>query len=167
MPTSFTDLVEVKVMKSIFKKSILLVLIAFVSYNAASQQTDYYEKKGYAVAGYDVTEYFNNQAKKGNKKYVTPYDGTMFQFVSQENLEKFKANPEKYIPQYGGYCAYAVADKGKKISINPETYEIRDGKLYLFFNAWGNNTLESWIEEGPEKLRGQADAAWAEVKHKS
>jgi len=167
MLSSFTDLVSVKVMKSIKKKSILLILITFLSYNAISQQTDYYEKKGYAVAGYDVTEYFNNQAKEGSKKYVTTYDGVMFQFVSQENLEKFKANPKKFLPQYGGYCAYAVADKGKKVSIDPETYEIRDGKLYLFYNSWGNNTLESWLEEGPEKLRGQADAAWTKVKHKS
>lgn len=149
------------------KSILILFLLSTVSFYAYAQQTDYYEKKGYAVEGYDVTEYFNNQAKEGSNTYVYEYDGTKFKFVSQDNLEKFKSNPDKYIPEYGGYCAYAVADKGKKVKINPETFEIRDGKLYLFYNAWGTNTLEMWVEEGPEKLRSQADAAWVTAKYKT
>ncbi len=146
-------------------KNFLVAFIAIISFNAFGQQIDYNLKKGYVAEGYDVTEYFNNKAVEGNKKFVTTYDGVMFQFVNQENLEKFKANPDKYTPQYGGYCAYAIAQKGKKVSINPETFEIRDGKLYLFYNSWGTDTLEKWTEEGPEKLRGQADAAWGDVKY--
>ncbi len=146
-------------------KNILIILIAFVSFNAFSQQIDYNLKKGYVAEGYDVTEYFNNKAVEGKTKFTTEYDGVKFKFVSQTNLDTFKANPDKFVPQYGGYCAYAVADKGKKISVDPKTFEIRDGKLYLFYNSWGVNTLEKWQEEGPEKLKGQADAAWSKVKH--
>ncbi|MEP0265273.1 YHS domain-containing (seleno)protein [Dokdonia sp.] len=146
-------------------KNILIVLIAFVSFSTFAQQTDYYLKKGYVAEGYDVTEYFNNKAVEGNKEFTTTYDGVKFKFASQANLDKFKASPDMFLPQYGGYCAYAVADKGKKVSVDPETFEIRDGKLYLFYNSWGTNTLEKWIEEGPEKLKGQADAAWNKVKY--
>ena len=146
-------------------KHFLILVIAFVSFQTFGQQTDYYLKKGYVAEGYDVTEYFNSKALEGNTKFTTEYDGVKFKFVSQANLDKFKANPTKFVPQYGGYCAYAIADKGKKVSVDPETYEIRDGKLYLFYNSWGTNTLEKWQEEGPEKLKGQADAAWNKVKH--
>lgn len=146
-------------------KKIVIILLAVVSFSINAQQTDYNLKKGYAAEGYDVTAYFNNEAVEGNKDFVTVYDGVKFKFVSQENLDKFKANPTHFIPQYGGYCAYAVADKGKKVGVDPETFEIRDGKLYLFYNSWGNNTLESWKEEGPEKLKGQADAAWTKVQY--
>lgn len=145
-------------------KNILIILVAFVSFSTFAQQTDYYLKKGYVAEGYDVTEYFNNKAVEGDKKFTATHDGVKFKFASQANLDKFKASPDKFIPQYGGYCAYAIADKGKKVSVDPETFEIRDGKLYLFYNSWGTNTLEKWQEEGPEKLRGQADAAWSKVK---
>lgn len=127
---------------------------------------DYNLKKGFVAEGYDVTEYFNDNPLAGNNAYTLNHDGVKYKFASQENLSKFKANPTQFIPQYGGYCAYAIADKGKKVGVNPETFEIRDGKLYLFYNKWGTNTLESWIEEGPEKLRGQADAAWTKVQYK-
>ena len=146
--------------------SIIVLFLLLISYQGVAQHTDYYESKGFVAEGYDVTEYFNNKAVEGDKSYVYTYDGVKFKFASQQNLDKFKANPKKYIPQYGGYCAYALGARGKKVSIDPETFEIRDGKLYLFYNSWGNNTLESWIEKDPEKLRTQADAAWAKINGK-
>lgn len=147
-------------------KSLTLIVFFLVGLAAAAQEMDYNLKKGFVAEGYDVTEYFNDNAVEGNKAFATTHDGVKYKFVSQENLNKFKANPALFIPQYGGYCAYAVADKGKKVGIDPKTFEIRDGKLYLFYNKWGVNTLERWIEEGPEKLKGQADAAWTDVQYK-
>lgn len=148
-------------------KNLLILLIAFVTTSSIAQQTDYNLKKGYAAEGYDVTAYFNNKALEGSKKFTTTYDGVKFKFVSQANLDTFKKTPEKFIPQYGGYCAYAIADKGKKISVDPETFEIRDGKLYLFYNSWGTNTLEKWNEEGAETLRKKADIEWESVRTKN
>ena len=148
-------------------KAIAFILIAFVSLSLTAQQTDYNLKKGYAAEGYDVTEYFNNKAVEGNVKFTTTYDGVKFKFVNQANLDSFKASPMDFVPQYGGYCAYAIADKGKKISVNPETFEIRDGKLYLFYNSWGVNTLDKWNEEGAETLKKKADIEWQSVRTKN
>ncbi len=145
-------------------KTLIAFFILGVSATFA-QQIDYNVKKGYVVEGYDVVAYFNNEALKGDKKYTATYDGSDFKFVSQENLDTFKANPEKYLPQYGGYCAYAVALASKKVDINPETFEIRDGKLYLFYNSLGNNTLKKWIKKDTKGLQQKADKNWESIKH--
>lgn len=142
------------------------LFITFISCTVSAQQIDYNLKKGAIAEGYDVTEYFNNKVVEGKKAYTTTHDNAEYRFSNQENLEKFKANPAKFIPQYGGYCAYAMADNGKKIDINPKTFEIRDEKLYLFYNAWGTNTLDSWLKEGPEELQARADTAWLGVRYK-
>jgi len=121
---------------------------------------------GYVAEGYDVVSYFSLIAVEGSTNYEYQYDGVKFKFISSENLMLFKANPVKYIPQYGGWCAYAMGFKEDKVSINPKTFEIRGGKLYLFYNAWGTNTLKSWLKERPEKLKKQADANWAKILKK-
>ena len=125
----------------------LSILIPFVT----SGQTNFNTNNGFVAGGYDVVAYFSNKTQKGNKQYLTDFGGAKFKFANAINLEKFKANPEKYAPKYGGYCAYAMGTSGEKVSIDPETYEIRDGKLYLFYNAFFTNTFEKWIEEGAEK----------------
>ena len=132
--------------------------------SAFSQTIDYNTKKGFIAQGYDVVAYFNNEAIEGLKLYSTSFDGIKFKFSSQENLDTFLAKPKLYIPQFGGYCAYAVAKSSKKVSIDPETYEIRDGKLYLFYNSWGNNTLKKWKKEDVKGLQKQADLNWEAIK---
>ncbi len=86
-----------------------IILLLFVTFSASLfAQENYYVKKGAVAKGYDVVSYFDNQAQKGNKKIATEYDGVKFYFSSQENLKKFKENPTKYVPQYGGFCAYTI-----------------------------------------------------------
>lgn len=139
---------------------ITLIIVFLFSISLKAQETDYYTKGGYAIAGYDLVSYFNDSPQKGKKSHKTTYQGKDFLFQSMENLQLFQENPEKYLPQYGGYCAYAIAKKSKKVSINPETYDIRDGKLYLFYNAWGTDTLKLWNKENPEMLQQKADQNW-------
>ena len=145
------------------KKIIVLLLISFSATTFA--QKNYYTKKGVVAKGYDVVAYFNNKATAGNEKYTTEHDGVKLKFSSQENLNTFKENPEKYLPRYGGYCAYAVAVSGKKVAINPETFEIRDGELLLFYNSGKTNTLELWKKESPAKLKAEADRNWEKIKN--
>lgn len=142
----------------------VLILLLLISTSIFSQKTDYNIKKGAVANGYDVVAYFNNKVIKGSKKIATNYDGVSFRFSSKENLSTFKSNPKKYIPQYGGYCAYAIGAKGEKVGINPKTFEIRGGKLYLFYNSWGTNTLDLWIKEGADDLKNKADKNWEKIK---
>lgn len=145
-------------------KKVLIVLFVVLGYSVSAQTIDYNTKRGVAVKGYDVVSYFSNTAKEGNNKYVATHDGVKYKFSSQKNLDKFNANPTKYLPQYGGYCAYAIGVKGKKVSVNPDTFEIRDGKLYLFYNSWGTNTLKSWLNKSPNDLKLKADKNWENLK---
>lgn len=145
-----------------------LALLTFLVVSTSFSQTiDYNTKSGYVANGYDVVAYFNHHAVEGKKQFTATYDGVKYKFSSKENLDTFSKNPTKYVPQYGGYCAYAVAVKSDKVSINPETYQIRDGKLYLFYNAWGTNTLELWKKENSQKLQQQADKNWGKIKFKN
>jgi len=149
------------------KPQLISLLSIFLYISVYSQDNVYNVKKGAVANGYDVVAYFSNMAVKGTKEFSTKYDGVSFRFYSEQNLNKFKENPKKYIPQYGGYCAYAIgAMDGKKVGVDPKTYEIRDGKLYLFYNSWGTNTLKSWLKNNPEELRKKADENWKKVgKH--
>ncbi|MFD2099431.1 YHS domain-containing (seleno)protein [Flagellimonas iocasae] len=146
-------------------KQIVVSLFLITGFLLQAQSIDYNTKKGYAANGYDVVSYFEGMSQEGSKEISTQYDGINYKFSSQEHLEQFKASPKKFIPQYGGYCAYAVAVSGKKVSINPETYEIRDGKLYLFYNTGKTNTLELWLKESPQDLKSKADKNWEKIKN--
>ena len=145
----------------------IFIILFTISISSLSAQTiDYNLKKGFVANGYDVVSYFNNEAIEGNKKFTTSIDGAKYKFSSEENLKIFNTNPEKYTPQYGGYCAYAIAKKNNKVSIDPETFQIKDGKLYLFYNAWGTNTLDLWKEENETVLKEKADKNWEHIKFK-
>ncbi|MDC1161953.1 YHS domain-containing (seleno)protein [Tenacibaculum sp.] len=148
-------------------KQHILLLFLGISTTFFAQQTDYNTKKGFVVEGFDVVSYFvNKEPVKGKKKYQLVYEGAKFKFSSEKNLQLFNENPIKYIPQYGGYCAYAVAAKKTKMYIDPEAYEIRDGKLYMFYSSWLSSKLEDWQEGNTKELQAKGDKNWEELKHK-
>lgn len=151
--------------KSITMKYVSLVVF-LISATFFAQQVDYNTKKGYVAEGYDVVAYFNNEAVEGDTQFSTEFDGVKYKFASERNLETFKLNPEEFVPQYGGYCAYAIAEKGKKVGIDPKTYIVTDGKLYLFYNSWGTNTLKLWNNEDTKTLQKKADKNWTAVMNK-
>lgn len=113
-----------------------------------------------AIQGYDPVAYFKEgKAKEGNAKITAKYKGIIYYFKSIENKELFEHNPQKYEPQYGGWCAYAMGKDGSKVKVDPETFKIIDGKLYLFYNFFFNNTLKSW-NDNENSLKQQADINW-------
>ena len=119
-------------------------------------------KKDLALEGYDPVSYFDGKPLEGKAAYSARYKGILYHFANPSNLAKFKASPAKYEPAYGGWCAYAMGETGDKVKIDPETYTVLDGKLYLFYNFWGNNTLKDW-KKNEQKLKVAADRNWEKV----
>lgn len=130
-------------------------------------------KENVAIGGYDVVAYFSqNEAVRGSQKHAATYKGVNYWFSNAENRTTFLKNPDKYLPQYGGWCAFAMAMKNAKVPSNPKTFKLRDGKLYLFFNDYYQgepfNTIIPW--NGDEaNMKMKADANWktmAKMSHK-
>lgn len=93
-----------------------------------------YEPSGIAVRGYDTVAYFTlGKPTEGKESFETEWRGAKWRFSSQQHLDLFVASPEKFAPQYGGYCAYGVA-VGNLVKIEPDLWDIIDGKLYLNYN---------------------------------
>ncbi len=114
---------------------------------------------GVAVGGYDVVAYFSEKRPvKGSDTHEMSYKGATWRFASRENLEKFRANPAAYAPQYGGYCAWAVS-QGYTAKGDPEYWRIVDGKLYLNYDA---NVQARWEKDIPGFIR-KAEANWPKV----
>ena len=117
-------------------------------------------KNGIINYGYDLVSYFElNKSQKGNASFSYTYMGQNYHFASQAHRSKFIANPMKYEPQYGGWCAYAMGASGEKVDIDPETFKIVQGKLYLFYHTWINNTLNKWNDD-ELNLKNSADKNW-------
>lgn len=148
-----------------YKLSIVFLFVVFsiFSQNQAKRTTEFNLEKKVAIQGYDPVGYFKqSKAVKGKKEISANYDGVIYYFSSIENKNLFIKTPAKYEPQYGGWCAYAMGDSGDKVEINPETFKIVDGKLFLFYNAYFNNTLKSW-NKNEAALKAKADANWKKV----
>lgn len=143
---------------------IFLVITGFFS-SAQNPDTDIRKKqfnlseRSLAVEGYDLVAYFNEKPKKGTKSFASLNKGINYYFSSQVNLDLFKKSPEKFEPAYGGWCAYAMGNTAEKIEVNPETFKIIDGKLYLFYNAYFTNTLTKWNKD-EKNLKMKVDKSW-------
>ena len=119
--------------------------------------------KNLAIQGYDPVTYFDVEGPlKGNKNYNLNYKGVIYYFVSNKNKKLFKEMPDKYEPLFGGWCAYALGNTGEKVKVDPETFKIIDGKIYLFYNFLFNNTLEDWNED-EKKLMEFANKNWHKI----
>ncbi len=115
-----------------------------------------------AIEGYDVVSYFMGEPHKGEKTISYAYQGVIYWFSNSDNLDLFKKQPSKFEPVYGGWCAYAMGDSGEKVKIDPKTFKIIEGKLYLFYNFYFNNTLIDW-NKNEQSLKSKADANWREI----
>ncbi len=115
-----------------------------------------------AIRGYDPVAYFTeNKPVKGSRDFLLEHNGAKWLFSSQENLEAFKANPDKYTPQYGGYCAYAVS-RGSTASIKPEFFTIHNDKLYLNFSK---SVYKKWMKDKNVYIK-DANQEWPKLLKK-
>ncbi len=148
-------------MKQIFS----VILLSIITLNISNAQADsrvkqFNVEKGLAIQGYDPVAYFTqNKAIKGNTQFVATVEGITYNFTNAANKDLFIKDPKKYEPQYGGWCAYAMGATNEKVAIDPQTFKIVGGKLYLFYHSWVNNTLTKWNkDEG--SLKSKADMNW-------
>ncbi len=145
---------------AIFILSLTVGTLSAQSDNA--RQKNYNIKKNIAIEGYDPVSYFDNKPAEGKDDLSFSYKGITYLFANHGNLNKFKISPEKYEPAFGGWCAYAMGATGEKVKIDPETFKIIDGKVYLFYNFWGNNTLKDWNKD-EKSLKLKADQNWKKI----
>ncbi|MBX3378496.1 MAG: YHS domain-containing protein [Phycisphaeraceae bacterium] len=134
----------------------------FTKATAASALADYNLPKGstLAIEGYDPVSYFAaGKAVKGNAAVVSTWRGVKYQFASKQNREIFNADPDKYAPTYGGWCASAMGAKGTKVEIDPTNFKIKDGRLHLFYKDFFSNALSDWNKHEKE-WEPAADANW-------
>ena len=154
-------------MKKIVLYSVLLIYSLPCTVRAQTDEArrrNFNIKKEIAIEGYDPVSYFDGRPAEGRQEFKTTYKGISYLFSSRLNQDKFKTNPANFEPAYGGWCAFAMGDSGEKVKIDPETYKIQGGKLYLFYNFWGNNTLKDW-NKNENGLKAKGDVNWARMLH--
>ena len=161
----FAPSISIKNMKHIFIIGFLAGLSVFntQAQNPSDKKHLNLDGNNLAVEGYDVVAYFKEKkAVEGKSTFTVVDDGIKYRFSSQANKDLFLQSPATYKPQYGGWCAYAMGAKAEKVEIDPETFKIVDGKLYLFYNKFFNNTLDTWNKnEAP--LKTAADKNWTKI----
>lgn len=115
------------------------------------------------LQGYDAVAYFNeNLPREGKPEFTTEYNGAKWQFVSAENRDTFKKEPEKYVPQYGGYCSWAVSH-GYTADTDPQTGKVVNGKLYLNYDK---DVAQKWKEDIPKYI-ADGDKNWRDLAGKA
>jgi YHS domain-containing protein len=120
------------------------------------------DKNQVAIQGYDPVAFFTDQkAVRGQEQFRHTHEGAIYHFASKEHLNLFAKNPEKYVPAYGGYCAYGLS-KGYTAPIKPEAWSIVGGKLYLNYNL---DVRKTWNEDQTGYIK-KADANWPTVGKK-
>jgi YHS domain-containing protein len=140
-----------------FVGAVLISVFAAVAAHAQAFNSD----RGIGAKGYDVVAYFSEgKAVKGNPQFVAEHGGVKWQFASAEHRDMFAADPAKYAPQYGGYCAFGVA-VGGLYDVEPATsWTVVNGKLYLNKNP---DVKQTWLKDVPGNI-GKAEANWPKLK---
>lgn len=153
-------------MKKLIAGVLAAALTISIGFAQSAQRTKEFNlDKGVAIQGFDPVAYFiQNKAVKGNKRIVALAEGVTYCFSSVANKDLFLKDYKKYEPQYGGWCAYAMGTVNEKVEIDPETFKIVNGKLYLFYHSWTNNTLNKWNKD-EAGLKTKADKNWGNIFH--
>ena len=137
-----------------------------------------HNKENVALDGYDVVAYFKNheagnktKGTKGSASFASKYKEVNYYFSSQENKALFEANPEDYIPAYGGWCAWAMAEGTSRVTVNFDSFLIAQdaygtNRLYLFYTSFFSNTRDDWLKGNHTELVKKADITWAKEVQK-
>lgn len=138
------------------------VIVLITTTHAKAQKEEVFTSHSQAIRGYDPVAYFKeNKPVKGSEDYSFKWKNAIWLFSSKENLDSFSMSPEKYSPQYGGYCAYGLSE-GHKAPTDPNAWTIIDGKLYFNYSL---KVKEMWVKNTEQRIE-MADKKWPEIKDK-
>ena len=147
------------IFKQLLSKAAVIVAVSFSLFANAGVDTET-DANDVILAGHDAVAYFTEgKPVLGMADYTSTYNGAIYRFSSEENRDMFANNPEKYAPQYGGFCAYGMTF-GKKFEIDGKAFEIVDGKLFVNKNL---SVYKTWKKDIPTHIE-QANAQWPNVK---
>lgn len=148
------------------KKWILLLSLWSISGWAGSHSN--LNRQGVILDGYDPVSYFGSLLPtKGSDKFQVKEGEVIYWFSTEENKQAFLKNPSKYEPQFGGWCAYAVADSKSKVDVDPKSFIIQNGRLLVFYNGFFGDTKNKWQQtknKDSASFLKDADKFWPEVK---
>ena len=140
----------------------LLATLVLLAGQAMAQKASIFATGAGAIDGHDPVAYFTEgRPVAGSPQFTHQWNGATWRFASAANRDRFAAAPEKYAPQYGGYCAYGVAG-GYAVKIDPQAWSVVDGRLYLNYSR---SVQASWKQDVPGFIR-KADANWPSVLSK-
>lgn len=146
----------------IASKFFIAIIVLVGSMASASAFAQDYSHSTPGMSGYDPVAYFTDgKPVRGSGRHVTVDDDVTYAFASAEHQKMFEANPQKYLPAYGGYCAYGIG-VGKKFVADPDVWRIVDGKLYLNLDE---SVQQKWEKDIPGYIK-KGDANWVTVKDK-
>lgn len=122
-----------------------------------------FDRTGLAVGGYDVVSYFQEEGpKKGDFQITSEHGGAVYRFATEKNRDAFAKQPERYLPQFGGYCAYGIA-VGAKFSADPTVWKVKDNQLYLNLDE----NIAGKFNDDLDKHIANANENWKELEQKS
>lgn len=147
---------------TIVNKFLIAIMMLVASMGSSAAFAEDYSHSTLGIGGYDPVAYFTDgKALRGSGFYVTVVDGVTYAFSTAEHRKMFEANPQKYLPAYGGYCAYGLG-VGKKFVADPEVWKIVEGKLYLNLDK---GIQQKWEKDIPGYIK-KGDANWVTMKDK-
>jgi len=147
--------------RSILLGLTILATAAVAAPSARAQKAEIFTGivKGKAAGGYDVVAYFTEgRPVQGSPRFTIQWKGAAWDFASAENLEKFRSNPEAYAPQYGGHCAYGLAN-GYLVKGDPQQWRIVNGRLFLNYSA---DVQRRWVKDIPGFVQA-SDRRWPDI----
>lgn len=141
------------------KRQFLLSVLLISGYLLNAQVPEVNANDGVALDGYDLVSYHKEGPVKGLAKHSVTFKETAYWFSNADNASEFEEDPQRYLPEYGGWCAYAMGLNGELVEVDPNSFKIIDGRLYLFYNSVLNNTLKKWNRNESELLP-EANKNW-------
>jgi len=139
---------------------ILFVMTLSVASFAQDNMANNIDNSNIALQGYSPVSYADlGLAQRGVKEFRSEHQGVVYYFTSKEQKASFDSNPSKYLPQYGGFCAFGIY-AGAKFRVDPTKFISKDGKYYLFLNNIELDAKQLWLNEDEDKLVDTANANW-------